>query len=367
MLSCNTGEGHNSTARAVMEALEAKGVSCRLEDALACLSPRFSKFVCNWHVRLYKYGPMLIDASYRAMEHNPAEPEEATPVYELLAMGAERLHDLLREGGYGAVLCTHVFAGLMMTEVRRVWGAEMPCYFAATDYTCSPTVESCQLDGYFLPAEDLIPEFAAVGLPKEKLLPTGIPTCRAFRSRGDRAQARRALRLPAEGALALLLGGSMGAGPIRKIALGPLEKSGATVAAVCGNNEDLCRSLEELSDPRLRVVGFTSRIAEYMDAADLIVTKPGGLTVTEAACKHVPMVLINAVGGCERRNFEYFLSRGCAMGSEDPKKAAEMAAFLVQNPARRQTMADNLAARFPGAAAERIAQILLAGTGAEGV
>ena len=66
-LSCNTGEGHNSTAKAIMEVLETQGSTCEIRDVLAWLSPRFSKFICSWHARIYRYAPRLFDASYRAM------------------------------------------------------------------------------------------------------------------------------------------------------------------------------------------------------------------------------------------------------------------------------------------------------------
>ena len=160
LLSCNTGEGHNSTAKAIMEVLEARGVECQLRDVLACLSPRFSKFICGWHSRLYRYAPRLSDASYRAMEKIGAEQEE-TPIYDILSLGAGKLWEMLMEGDYDAVICVHVFSGMMMTEVRRAWGITIPCYFVATDYTCSPTVEQCEMDGYFIPAKDLAAEFIA--------------------------------------------------------------------------------------------------------------------------------------------------------------------------------------------------------------
>ena len=130
-LSCNTGEGHNSTAKAIMEVLEAQGASCEIRDVLAWLSPRFSKFICSWHARIYRYAPRLFDASYRAMEKRGAGAD--TSIYDILSLGAEKLWELLLEEQYDAVVCVHVFSGMMMTEVRRTWGVKIPCFFVATD------------------------------------------------------------------------------------------------------------------------------------------------------------------------------------------------------------------------------------------
>ena len=340
LLSCNTGEGHNSTAKAIMSVLEDRGVECKLVDVLACLSPRFSKFVCNWHVRLYKYAPKLSDVGYRAVERNTGDPDDTSPVYELLALGAKKLWDMVVEGNFDAIVCVHVFSAMMMTEVRRSFASGEPCYFVATDYSVAPMLEQCDLDGYFIPAEDLKEEYVQQGIPGEKLIPVGIPVRKEFYESGDRAEARKKLDLPENGLVALLMCGSMGCGPIRKIAkdLSRQLLEGAMLVAICGRNEKLFESMKDLGDPRLRVLGYTTEIPAYMDAADLIVTKPGGLSATEAACKHLPMVFINAVGGCEGRNFDRFLERGYACGSKEPEEVVEQAAALAADPEARSGM-----------------------------
>lgn len=359
LLSANTGEGHNSTAKAIIEVLAAQGISCCIEDTLACLSPRFSKFVCNWHVRLYRYGGKLFDVGYRVLERNTAEPDETTPVYELLALGAGKLKKIVES--YDAVICVHAFSGVMMTEVRRVYGIQIPCYFVATDYTCSPTVELCDMDAYFIPDSSLAGEFVRVGLPRNRLVATGIPVRQAFYSREDQAAARQRLGLPLDDVLVLLMCGSMGAGPLRKVAkeLTRQMPDNVTVVAVCGNNERLYEAMSELDDPRLRVLGYTRDIPAYMDAVDMIVTKPGGLSATEAANKHLPMVFLNAVGGCEGRNFEFFLSRGLAEGSTEPEEVVKFAAELALDGEARQKMRQALAAQFTVNSARKIAQYVL--------
>lgn len=348
LLSCNTGEGHNSTASAIMEVLAARGIACDMKDVLACLSPKFSSFICSWHVRLYRYAPKLSDAGYRVMERTGTDPDENTPVYELLALGAGKLSKMLLDGDYDAVICVHVFAGMMMTELRRAWGVKIPCYFVATDYTCSPLVEQCDMDGYFIPAPELAEEFIRCGLPAQRLIPSGIPVRQAFYYPLGQKDARGLLGLPREGVTVLLMCGSMGCGPMKKIAKELLAKlpGDASLIAICGKNARLYESLSDIADPRLRVLGFTRDVPAYMDASDLIVTKPGGLSATEAANKHLPMVFINAVGGCEGKNFDFFLANGYASGSSDADEVVRLTGELALDPARRQAMADTLRAAF---------------------
>lgn len=357
LLSCNTGEGHNSTARAIMEVLESQGVACELRDVLACLSPRFSKFICNWHSRIYKYLPRLSDVGYRAFERG-VDPEDTTPVYEILSLGAGKVRQMLAEGKYDAVVCVHVFSGMLMTEVRRVWGVDLPCFFVATDYTCSPMVEQCDLDGYFIPDTALSAEFIRAGLSSLRLIPSGIPVRQVFSSQTEQSAARTALGLPQEGLVVLMMSGSMGCGPIRRIARELTERlpHDCTLVVICGKNERLFETMSEIADSRLRVLGYTQEVPAYMDAADMIITKPGGLSATEAAMKHLPMVLINTVGGCEGRNFEFFLGNGYAVGSSDADAVIDQTVRLAENEALRLQMRRTLAERFTGSGAQIIAK-----------
>ena len=98
MLSCNTGEGHNSTAKAIVDVLKQRGVECEILDVLSFLSPSFSKIFCNWHARLYKYAPKLWDVGYRVTEAKEGRSDESAVLYELMTFGASNLRVKLESG-----------------------------------------------------------------------------------------------------------------------------------------------------------------------------------------------------------------------------------------------------------------------------
>ncbi len=359
MLSCNTGEGHNSTAKAIREVLDQRGVECEIIDALSCTSQAFSHFICRGQVLLYHFMPKLWDAGYRMTESK--EPRFA----EVFSAGAKKLYALLAEGKYDAIISVHIFASLMMTEIRQKHGMKVPCYFVATDYTCYPYVGRCDLDGIMMPAQELREEFIQAGISEDKLFPSGIPVRQIFYQRKDRIAARKALGLTDVGTVVLLMGGSMGCGPIRKIAREvtaglPMD---ARLVVFCGRNEKLYDSLSGYDDPRLLVLGYTDKVCQYMDAADMIVTKPGGLSTTESANKALPMVLINMVGGCENHNFNFFLSRGYAVGSKDAEEGVALALKLAADAEERGRMADALARDFSRNSAAYIADVVMDSAG----
>lgn len=347
LLSANTGEGHNSSGKAIMEVLQARGVSCDMFDTLSFLSPAFSKFICDWHLIIYQHGGKMFDRGYRFLE-NIANGQDFSPLYELLSLGAGKLRDLVIEGDYDGIVCVHPFAGVMLTDACHSWDLAVPTFFAATDYTCAPTVEQCNLDTFFLPAKDVRLEFSIAGIAEENQFVSGIAVRQVFYQQADRAQARQALNLPQDSVVALVMCGSLGGGVIQKIATETLEHmpENSVMVAVCGRSEKLYEEMSQIADPRLRVLGFVDNIPQYLDAVDFLVTKPGGLTSTEAANKHVPMVFFNTVGGCESRNFDLFLKNGYALGSTDPEEVVRIAIRMSWDSATREKIRTKLQQAF---------------------
>ncbi len=357
ILSCNTGEGHNSAGKAIQEVLTPLGVFSEIMDALSFWSPKISKFICNWHVRLYTRAPLLFNAGYRMAEDHDPEPSDESKIYEMLSQGAEKLYEALEIGVYDAVICVHVFACLMMRRVRRDYPIRVPTYFVATDYTCSPYVAEAEADGYFIPDEKLAPEFIRSGVPAKKLIPTGIPVRQVFFQPKDPKTSRTALGITPDKKVALLMCGSMGCGPIKRLAkrLTDTLPENAMLIVVCGHNEKLYEDLLELGNhANLRVLGFTKNIPVYMDAADLMMTKPGGLSSTEAAAKGLPIIFIDAVGGCEGRNLEFYTRYELAETADSVNRLAELVCSNLADPEKLRRMSETLRVNFPHNGAQEI-------------
>lgn len=336
ILSANTGAGHNSCARAVQQCLQAHGQTCVIEDGLSYISPAVSDFISRWHTRLYRYMPGLSKETYEYSEEHPERFKDTGHLYKLLTSGAERLRQRILEGGFDTVLCTHVFPALALTVAQKNDPLPIRTAFLATDYTCSPMVDKCDLDLFFIPDPGLIPEFAASGLPEEKQVATGIPVRRDFITATEKAEAKARCGIDPEKVHLLVMCGSMGCGPMRELVelleMGMRKDMAMTV--VCGTNESLYQKLRELPGGRgeVRLLQFTDQVSLLMDSADLYLTKPGGISTTEAAVKSLPMVLINAVSGCERYNLSYFTALGGAKTGAGVKALAQTALRLLSSP-----------------------------------
>ena len=362
ILSCNTGEGHNSAARALKGCFEAQNISCEIRDALAFWSPEKSKIISKGHVFIYRKMPKLFGVSYRFEENHPPKVGDESIIYELVIKGCDSLEEYLSENKYDAVICTHVFSAMMMTELKKRRKCSVKSYFIATDYTCSPGVNQTALDRYFIPHKKLIPEFAANGIPEDKLIPSGIPVRMDFYKKTDPNKAKSALSLPENKKIVLLMCGSMGCGPIKTLAeyLPQQIPSDSLLVVICGNNRRLYKALTKYPLPdNMRVVGFTSRMPLYMDAADLILTKPGGLSSTEAAVKALPMLFIDAVPGCETRNFEFFLENGFADMRDSVLGLCDAVCDLLESGEKLKIMSETLKAEFGSCAVQSISEYII--------
>lgn len=362
ILSANTGAGHNSCARAVQQCLQAHGQTCVIEDGLSYISPAVSDFISRWHTRLYRYMPGLSKETYEYSEEHPEHFKDSGHLYKLLTSGAERLRQRIQEGGFDTVLCTHVFPALALTVAQKNDPLPIRTAFLATDYTCSPMVDKCDLDLFFIPDPGLIPEFAASGLPEEKLVATGIPVRRDFITAAEKTEAKVRCGIDPEKAHLLVMCGSMGCGPMRELVelleMGMRKDMAMTV--VCGTNESLYQKLRELPEGRgeVRLMQFTDQVSLLLDSADLYLTKPGGISTTEAAVKGVPMVFVDAVGGCEEHNLELFTARGAAVTAREPQALTDLCLELLTDPKRRETMAAAARSLSPGDGAEKIFRAL---------
>jgi len=352
ILSANTGGGHNSTARALGEQLTKMNIEYEIADTLSFISEKVSDFISWGHSYVYRKLPRLFGIGYRFEEKHPPRF-----LYEQCARGAEALQAKLETEQFDAVICVHVFSGMMMAEVRKRYQNSVPLYFISTDYTCSPGVSEIHADGYFIPHRMLLGEFLRNGaISADKMFATGIPVGSVFYEVEDRTEARRTLGLPEEGRIVLLSCGSMGAGKLEKSAmlLPKYLPEDATLVVLCGRNEKLYEQLRPYENDRLRCVGFTENIATYMSAADLYITKPGGLTTSEAIAKRLPMIFINAVPGCELRNFEFLISSGVATGAKKWKQVALLVQKAFHDPALLEQQVEVMKSFVPHNAAEQI-------------
>lgn len=314
ILSCSTGGGHNAAAEALREECERRGDRVVFMDPYALRSDRAVRLVSGTYVSLVQKAPRLFGVAYTLGELVRRLPWRS-PVYFVNRKAARAMEHFLSQNHFDVVLMPHLFPAEIMTCLKNR-GVPLPkTVFVATDYTCIPFTEETDCDAYVIPHADLLGEFEGRGIPREKLYPLGIPVRRAFRQEATRAAARKALGLDPDETYLLVSGGSMGAGVLKRAVRELSRQFGAAarLIVICGTNRRLYRSLGKKYGPSITLLQTTDQMALYLSACDLYLTKPGGLSTTEAAVVGLPLVALHPIPGCETKNARFFTSHQFAV------------------------------------------------------
>lgn len=356
ILSVTAGEGHNSCAAALREAMEQRGHRVTVADLYRCcgvprwVTDRIYRTCAKDFRRKYSlvYSRLEWEPPFRRQWERRFLPSWLYP----------RLLGYVRELRPDCVVAMHVFAALVLTRLRQRGELNLPILGVNTDYCLHPYWEDCAgLDGLVIPTPELGSEAEGRGISPKILLPLGIPIRDPERFSLSREEARERLGLDTR-RLVLLMGGSMGYGHIFSIALA-LRRAGLPTVCVCGRNRKLYTALLPYRSERFQVLGFTKRLAEYMAAADLAVTKPGGLSLAELAAAGVPPILTRPIPGHEERNLRLWTRLGAALpGGETGEETAALAARLLEDEDRLRTMGEALRQLSAPRAAENLSRFV---------
>lgn len=291
-LSCGTSEGHNHAAHAIGDALKDRGISDDLANPIALYSQRVGDYIDSTYNRMIQKTPEVFNLLYRVRELY-GKSGLHSPVYNALAWCADRLRYYIEENHYSAVICIHLYALEIMTADRKNSACKVPCFGVLTDYTCIPFAEETYLDRYFIPHSDIIEELVRKGISKDKIYPTGIPVSKPFTKHIEKTAARNALGIPIDVPFILIMGGSAGCGNVVKMCRWLLKYPGEWLAVIIiGRNKETFEMLKKRFQKKKSILPilYTDNVNLYMAAADVVLTKPGGLASTEAAVLNIPLI-----------------------------------------------------------------------------
>lgn len=316
ILSCGTGGGHNAAGTAIAEELKRRGHRVTMFNPYTLHSKRLAKGINSLYIGIVQKTPAIFGALYGAGQLYRRLPV-LSPVYYANRGMVPSMREYLERNHFDIIIALHLFPAEILTYMKHQ-GIHLPkTVFVATDYVCIPFTEETDCDAYIIPSPRLKTAFADCGLPAEKIYPLGIPVQSSFSQKESQAQLRRRLGLAPDKKYILAAGGSMGGGKIKKAIRILIEEVAGSkdteLIVVCGSNQPLYEELHKNAAPNVTVLSFTSNMAEYMKAADLFVTKPGGLSTTEAAVCGVPIVHTAAIPGCETYNANFFSEQGMSL------------------------------------------------------
>ena len=316
------------------------GAHTRIEDSYEYAALVVSGVVSNGYLRMVKTIPQMYRYIYD-------RAERATEVGRVRAWAqrftAENLRPLMQRERPDAVVCTHAFPCGAMAEYKRRYSDAPPVVAIVTDFAVHGFWIHRNIDRYVVSTEAMRGMLLARRVRARAIFTTGIPVRPEFARRSESPTAlRERLDLPQDRAVVLLMGGGLGIAPLERM-LRELNAVRAPIAAVvlAGRNARVERRLMQTAETvgyPVRALRFVDNVYDYMHAADVLVTKPGGLSSAEALVAGVPLVLSKPLPGQEERNARVLVDGGAAVAAEKPRQLPDAVATVLSSPALRERM-----------------------------
>ncbi len=354
ILSVTAGYGHHATAKAVSEMLAQKGAEVETVDIYKYINRVVQQTIDKGYLLTSKRTPELYRVCYGLAENHGQgyfNMSKLNIINIVNALGSTKFAHVINDFAPDAIVCTHVFAAQLMNEMKKRGKVLAPVVGIVTDYTIHPFWEDVPFVEYIVTASDLLTHLAVKrGISRQRILPIGIPIHPKFNREITREQAAEQLGIDPARPTVLMMGGSMGYSNSKKLIaqLGTVDLP-FQLLAVCGNNQKQYRQLLGLQPKMpgnctLYPYGFVDNVEVMMSAADCIVTKPGGLTVSEALAKNLPMILVDPIPGHEERNVEFLTNNGISALVTKTFPIDEAIYQLFRNPVRLTTVRETMRA-----------------------
>jgi processive 1,2-diacylglycerol beta-glucosyltransferase len=370
VLSASAGTGHTRAA----EALRSFAIGSNFEvaathlDILQFVTPLLRTLYTDVYIFLVKRAPSLWSYLYRVT--NNARPDGLA---HKLRRWAERINSkpLLREirdCKPDFIICTHFLPAEILSQLLASGALNSRVWVQITDFDLHRMWVHDLMAGYFAPNEEVAFRMRAHGIAPDTIHVTGIPIMPAFTQQPDRTVCARDLGIAPHLTTLLLLGGGAGFGSVAAIAARLLGlQENFQIVALAGKDPATLAALQELATRhpgRLVAQGYTGQIERLMACADLVVTKPGGLTSAESLAMGLPMIVIAPIPGQEEHNANFLLEQGAALKAIDLATLEYRIRYLLAHPAKLADMRARAKALGRPDAACRVLATVLETTGA---
>ena len=345
VLSITAGQGHNATAKAVCAYLESIGCEAEMLDTFNYLNRILGETVSKGYLLTASKTKLLYKSGYRLAEKRKKSKSDASPIRAGSDLLAKKLLRFINSYDPDVIICTHIFAGIILDVLKEKRETKAKCIGILTDFAFHPFwEEGLNLDYVVVPNELLTAQALKKGFSEKQVLPLGIPIHPKFANRISQSEARARLGLDLNKRTVLLMSGSMGYGNIEET-VNALDSVAYDfqIITVCGNNSAAKAKIDAMkTKKRILNLGFVDYVDVLMDASDCIITKPGGLTSSEAMAKGLPMVIVNPIPGQEDRNTEFLTNNGVAMAVTHTLPLDEVIYHLFSNPRRLEIMRESI-------------------------
>lgn len=360
VFSASFGAGHVKAAEALIETLKDNEPSIKIihEDSVALINKHLNFFLCGLYIKLMKRAPKVWGKFYKQTQ----ELSYYSPFQRFLnTFGRSQLVTYMSRLKPDIIVCTFPTVAGVLAKLRMKGELNTPVVVVVTDYTVHSQWIHPGVDLYIVGSYKVYKGFVRRGILPSRIQISGIPVNPRFEQFLNKEDNILRLGLDKNRLTFLIMCGVLDKAKwICKLIAG--HEAPVQAIIVCGNDKKLFSSLDsvvkEARNPMVRF-HFVNNVDELMTAADVIITKAGGLIVSEALTKHLPMIIFKPIPGQEENNARFVEEIGVGRIASTDEQFVEILNELITNPYEIKKMSESSAQAFPGHSAEKAAQVIL--------
>lgn len=338
LLSVSAGAGHMRAAEAIRAT--ASEVASDIEvlhlDVMEFASSGFRKLYTDFYIKLVNHAPALWGYLYSASNEAETDSKREKMRQAIERMNVRPLKKAIADFAPDAIICTHFLPAEMLSRLIRKERLQCPVWVQVTDFDLHRLWVQENMSGYFAANEEVAYRMLAHGILAEKIHVVGIPIMPAFAKPLNRATCAQEFGLDPAKPTIMLMGGGAGLGSLDTVAERLLAQNDAfQLIVLAGKNAQALENLQLLAKrypARLLPQGFTNQVERLMACADLVITKPGGLTTSECLAMGLPMIVNAPIPGQEERNADFLLEQGVALKAFDDVTLEYRVQWLLTHP-----------------------------------
>lgn len=346
IFTASTGGGHKRAAAAIKAKINNVSPQTNVEviDGMEAIGKVYNKAVTKGYHIMATKTPEFYGKLYRLSDENKPVAKAVMKSNEIYA---NKLLETIKKNDPDIIIICHAFITNMVSYLKEKGKLDVKAISLITDYDSHRTYISPYIDAFVLAEPQMAKKLQEeYGVPEEKIYPLGIPTFDSFAKSETREELCKRERLDPEIPTVLLMAGSFGVTGVLDF-YEQLAKTDEKIQmiVITGRNIKLFdhfdKKIQELDTSRnTKLLYFVDNVEDYMHIADLIVTKPGGLTVTESIACHLPMAIYSAYPGQEADNVDFLLKQKAAV-LIDKKDGAKQIIELLNSPEKLSEMKEN--------------------------
>ncbi|MBF0123268.1 MAG: hypothetical protein HQL21_07695 [Candidatus Omnitrophica bacterium] len=334
ILHATAGAGHRKAAEAIYNGFKARGMtSVECVDALEYTHPFFRKAYTQGYEFMVGKIPKLWGIFFELTDQEWFQPIFRNTRRFYNGLNTAPLVRFIKDGRYDVIVTTHFLSTEVCGWLRRTGQINAKFVTIVTDYDVHKIWNVAGVDLFLVASEFTKGRLVAMGVDDKKVVVTGIPVDEKFIKLRDKRETRRMLGLAEDKFTVLVSTSSFGFGPIEELATLLRDTQ---LVIICGNNKALYDAMVARENPHHKICKFVDNMEELMAASDVMITKPGGLSITEALSYHLPLIFFSAIPGQEAGNVRVLAANGIGISDQSLSEIVSEIKALASFPDKLQ-------------------------------